>query len=167
MKRICSRAFVGLVSIFLLAVQPTEAGPRAIDGKGWTAVLPAGWSMRRVDRITTELWSADKTALCGIHVTKSAFKSSSELAAYLSNFTKRELAKQGLSQVRLSYRKAKTKSGAQGYEELVDLRTGGRSKRLYFVVGKKAYALDCETGTSFWKMHQPAFNQVLQSFDIK
>lgn len=167
MKTAKSRIVSALALGILLVTQAALAGSSVVEGKDWNTVLPAGWTIQRPDNITTELWSGDRTALCGIHVGGTRFATSEEFAAFMMDFTKKGLMNQGLLQMQLSYEKVETKSGLGGIEALVDIVPGGRSKRLFFIDGTTGYSLDCETSTHLWQKHLPDFDQVLQSFDVK
>jgi hypothetical protein len=133
----------------------------------WSIVYPSDWrfdSIRGPGGDWTRIQAPANAGICGVHVNQLRPMTLEEavdrlLAGYTQVFKAR-----GMTAVVVERRLILSPSGTTGYDIIVELRPGGKSRQTYFLVGDRLMHVDCETYARDWDRLDAIFDRILRSF---
>ena len=147
-------------------LQPTPPHKYTNSTYRWSISYPSNWTVDDKNPAFVRILSSADNALCGIHTVSVRSKSLDEFTDLMLAQTEQFLKQKGLVSVILSRRRISLPNDIAGYDVLVDILPGGRSRRIFVLADGQAYALDCETYAKNWEKFEPFFKRIINSFTL-
>ena len=134
---------------------------------GWTIQYPSNWTLNDSDPTAVMITSPLRRAFIGIHTNDVRAKTLDELVDFIILYTKRQLYEaKNINYVVVSRKKIQIDKNTIGIDVLSELRPGGKSRRLYFLVENRAFGVDAETYAEEWDQFVSQFDRILRTFRL-
>ncbi len=165
--------WVGIATVLVVTVCTGASEVRAPDRlytnrvAHWSIAYPGDWIVDDHDPADVRIYSsAAKTALCGIHSTKAAFKTLDEFTDAVLAHDKLYFVDKGQVFGVLARTKISLPNTVVGSDVLTEIGPGGKSRRVYILADGQGFAIDCETYAKDWDRLAPFFEQIIRSFAL-
>lgn len=133
----------------------------------WSISYPFSWIINDKDPAFVRFFSKRERMLCGIHSTSARSSNVDDFTDFMLAGGEQVARKQlGLESVTLSRTRISLPNENVGNDVLVDLRPGGRSRRIFAIIADYAYLIDCETYVHNWGNAEPIFDRIIRSFTV-
>ncbi len=132
----------------------------------WSISYPSNWTVDDKNPAFVRILSSADNALCGIHTGSVRFKSLDAFTDFMLAHSEQFLKQRGAVSVILSRRRISLPNDIGGYDVLVDILPGLRSRRIFVLADGQAYGLDCETYAKNWEKFEPFFERIINSFTL-
>jgi hypothetical protein len=173
--------WVGVVTIAVASVctavqaQPGRGGTEPertyMSPNGWTISYPGDWTIDTTNPNDVPLRAPANDGMCTIFSgppLRGRFKTADEFADRALAHNEQSFKGRGLQLVVVGRRRIALPTGVTATEVLTELRPGGKSRRLYGVVGDgQGWAIDCETFARNWEKLEGTFGRIFNSFSLK
>jgi len=132
----------------------------------WSIRYPNDWTMDSSDLSYVKIKPPVDSALVGIHCITVDYTSLDDFVNSVLTQNEAYFRQKGETMVVMSRRPAYLSNGVTAVEVNVEIRPGGKSRRIYVLVDKQAFLVDAETYIEKWDMFHPYFDRIISSFTV-
>lgn len=134
---------------------------------GWSIVIPPDWNMDSFAPSAVNIYAPTNDGLCGIQAGQVRFETLEELVDFLLDYGDQLFQQRGLEQVVISRQTVEFENSYDGIDVTVEIRPGGKSRRMYFLQDGIGVIIDCETYEANWQNLEADFDRIMNSFVLQ
>ncbi len=132
----------------------------------WSIRYPNDWTMNSSDPSFVKIQPPVDSALVGIHCTTVNYTSLDDFVNFVLAHNEGYFKQKGQTMVVMTRRSTYLPNGVPAVDVIVEIRPGGKSRRIYVLVDKQAFLVDAETYIEKWDMFHPYFDRMISSFTV-
>ncbi len=132
----------------------------------WSIRYPNDWTIDSSDPSFVKIQPPVDSALLGIHCTTINYTSLDDFVNSALAHNEGYFKQKGQTMVVMTRQSTYLPNGVPAVDVILEIRPGGKSRRIYVLVDKHAFLVDAETYIEKWDMFHPYFDRMISSFTV-